>query len=215
MKKSILTVLGIMCAIALFANGGQFEKTMAKNIPAMFQTENAESLMEVINQLNRVGDAEGNRWEPYYYAAFGYIRMMSIVEPTDDQDKYLDQALEIIKKGEVIKPNDSELESLRGYVHMMRVNIDPATRGMQYSGQAMGSFGKALQLNPENPRAHYLMGRMQYDTAQFMGNGDGEACESFAKAKAILESGEKTENPFSPSWGLEGTKEALKEMCQG
>lgn len=215
MKKTALTMIGILCAAMLFANGGQFEKAMAKNIPAMYQASDTESLMGVINQLSRIGDAEGNRWEPYYYTGFGYIRMMMMTESNDDKDKYLDQALEAIKKGEGIKPNDSELESLRGYVHMMRLTVDPASRGMQYSGLAFGSFQKAISLNPKNGRAHFLLGRMQLGTAEFMGNGDGGACESYATAKVILESEEKDEQSFAPSWGLNGTIEAIKETCEG
>ncbi len=215
MKKTVLTAIGILCAAVLFANGGQFEKAMAKNIPAMYQAADPETLIGVVNQLTRIGDAEANRWEPYYYAAFGYLRLMSMVESTEDKDKYLDQGLAAIAKGEAIKANDSELESMKGYIHMMRVTIDPATRGMQYSGMAMASFQKAIALNPQNGRAHFLLGRMQFGTAQFMGNGDGGACESFAKAKAIFESEENDERSIAPSWGLGGTNEAIQQICEG
>ncbi len=215
MKKTILTAIGILCAAILLANGGQFEKAMAKNIPAMYQASDPETLLGVVNQLTRIGDAEANRWEPYYYAAFGYIRLMTMVESNEDKDKYLDQAIAAVEKGETIKSNDSELESMKGYVHMMRVTVDPASRGMQYSGLAMTSFQKAIALNPQNGRAHFLLGRMQFGTAQFMGGGDGGACESFARAKAIFESEEKDEKSIAPSWGLRGTNSAIKEMCEG
>lgn len=215
MKRTILTVIGIIYTSMAFAIGGQFEQAMAKNIPAMYQAKDVESLIKVINQLNRIGEAEGDRWEPYYYAAFGYLRMMGLSETVEDKDKYLDQALETIKKGEEIKPEDSELEALRGYVHMMRVTVDPAARGMQYSGLAFNSFSKAIELNPENARAHYLLGRMQYGTAQFMGNGDGGACESFAKAKSLFDATVKDERSFAPSWGAGQTDEAISQMCEG
>lgn len=215
MKKLILLFAVLGFSTIAFANAGQYEKAMAEGIPAMFQARDISSLTGAVNQLSRVGDAEGNKWEPYYYAAFGYIRMMDLAETAEEKDTFLDQALETIKKGEEIKPNDSELESLRGYVHMMRVTVDPATRGMQYSGLAFTSFSKAVALDGNNARAHYLLGRMQYGTAQFMGNGDGGACESFAKAKEILEGGSKSENPFAPSWGLEEANAVIKQLCKG
>lgn len=214
MKKTVLTAIGIMCAAVIFANG-QFEKAMAKNIPAMFQASDSETLLGVVNQLNRIGDAEENRWEPYYYAAFGYLRMTNFVESAEDKDKYLDQALKAVEKGDSIKPNDSELESMRGYIHMIRLTVDPGTRGQQYSGLAFASFQKAIQLNPNNGRAHFLMGRMQLGMAQFMGNGDGGACASYAKAKSIFEAEERDERSFAPSWGLNGTIAAIKETCEG
>lgn len=213
MKKTALLITGILCAAFTFANG-QFEKAMGKNIPAMFQAADAESLQTAINQLNRIGEAEKDRWEPHYYVAFGYVRMMGLSEGADKQDGYLDQALAAIEKAETIKPNDSELETMRGYVHMMRVTVDPASRGMQYSGMAFNSFNKAIKLNPENPRAHYLLGRMQYGTAQFMGGGDGGACESFANAKKLFEANEN-EQSIAPSWGAESNEEVIGQLCKG
>ena len=215
MKKTVLTLVGCMAALIMLASNGQFEKAMGENIPAMFQARDAQSLQSVINKLNRIGEAEKGKWEPHYYVAFGYIRMMAFAESAEDKDKYLDQALVAIEKGESVKPNDSELESLRGYVHMMRVTIDPPSRGMQYSGMAFTSFNKAIAIDPNNARAHFLLGRMQYGTAQFMGNGDGGACESFQKAKEILESKGQNSNPFAPTWGMGQTKEAIEQMCNG
>jgi tetratricopeptide (TPR) repeat protein len=213
MKKTALLITGILCAAFVFANG-QFEKAMGKNIPAMFQAADAESLQSAINQLNRIGEAEKNRWEPYYYAAFGYVRMMSMSEGAEKQDGFLDQALAAIDQAETIDADNSELVALRGYVHMMRVTVDPASRGMQYSGMAFNDFNKALKLNPENPRAHYLLGRMQYGTAQFMGGGDGGACESFNNAKKLFEA-QSTDQSIAPSWGAESNEEVIGQLCKG
>ncbi len=214
MKKTIVTLIGILCASLMFANNGQFEKAMAKNVPAMFQASDAGSLQSSINNLVRIGDAEGDRWEPYYYAAFGYIKMIAFVESGEEKDGYLDQALAIIEKGEAVKPSDSELEALRGYVHMMRVNVDPATRGMQYSGMAIGSFNKAIALDKNNARAHFLLGRMQFGMAQFMGGGNEDACKSFATAKEIFDSTEKDARSFAPSWGAESNEEIIAQACK-
>lgn len=215
MKKTTVLTGAFCFALIALANGGQYEKAMAKGVPAMFQARELSELTAAVNQLNRVGEAESDKWEPYYYAAFGYVRMIEMVETANEKDTYLDQALEKIRKGEEIKPNDSELEALRGYVHMMRVTIDPATRGMQYSGLAFTSFSKAVALDENNARAHYLLGRMQYGTAQFMGNGDGGACDSFSKAKTVFDKGVKAENPFAPSWGEDQNNSAIEQLCKG
>lgn len=213
MKKNLILVLGVLCATLSMANG-QFEKAMGKNIPAMFKAESAEDLQAVINQLNRIGEAEGDRWEPYYYVAFGYLRMSEMYETAEDKDKYLDLAMEAVKKGEEIKPNDSELEAMKGYVNMIKLTVDPATRGMTYSGLAFASFQKAIALNPNNPRAHFLLGRMQYGTAQFMGSGTEEACGSLFKALVMFEQQEKSDDPVAPSWGKSSTEEAIKQLCE-
>ena len=213
MKKNLILLLGVLCASLVFANG-QFEKAMGENIPAMFAAQNPADLQAVINKLDRTGEAEGDRWEPYYYAAFGYLRLSVMYEKGEDKDKYLDLAMEEVKKGEAIKPNDSEIEAMRGYIQMMKLTVDPATRGMTYSGLAFTSFQKAIKLNPDNPRAQFLMGRMQYGTAQFMGGGTDEACGSLFKAMVLFEKEEKPDNPFAPTWGEESTKEAIKQLCE-
>lgn len=213
MKKNLLIVLGLFCAVAVMANG-PYEKAMAKNVPAVFSSSDLEQLQGVINQLDRIGEAEGDRWEPYYYASFGYLRMSGMVQSAEDKDKFLDLALASVEKGEVISSDNSELEAMRGYVHMIRITVDPATRGMTYSGMAFTSFQKAVKLDPENPRAHFLLGRMQHGTAQFMGGGNEEACGSLFKALTLFTQAEQDEQSFAPSWGQGATQEAIKEICE-
>lgn len=212
MKKNIILLLGVLFATLSLANG-QFEKAMSKTISEMFKAETPDALQSAINQLNRIGEAETDRWEPHYYVAFGYIRMSDMHEAGTDKDKYLDQALEAVDKADNLKPNDSELTALRGYVHMMRVVVDPATRGMKYSGMAFNSFQSAVQQNPENPRAHYLLARMQYGTAQFMGNGDGGACETLNQAKELFEN-ELPESVIAPTWGKESNEKVIGMICK-
>ena len=213
MKKNLIIFIGLLVSSMVLANG-QFEKAMGKNIPAVFSSNDAESLQVAINQLNRIGEAEGNRWEPYYYVAFGYVRMSGMYETAEEKDKYLDLAMEAVEKGETIKPNDSEIEALKGYVNMIKLTVDPASRGMTYSGLAFNSFNKAVQLDPNNPRAHYLLGRMQYGTAQFMGGDGKEACGSLSKAQELFSQADDSSNSISPSWGKGATDEAIKQICE-
>lgn len=215
MRRTFLTLFGIVIALYTLANGGQFEKAMGKNVPVVFSASTAEELQGVINQLSRIGEAEGDRWEPYYYSAYGYIRMSGMYEKGEDKDKFLNLAIKEVDKGMAIDETNSELESLRGYCYMMQLTVDPQNRGMTYSGLAFQSFQKAIKLDPENPRAHYLMGRMQHGTAQFMGGGFEDACGSLFKALVIFKKGEESDNPFAPTWGQETTEASIKEICEG
>ncbi len=213
MKKQ--TLLSFCLLVAIVATSyGQFEKAMGRSIPAMFSADNPENLQGAINQLSRIGEAEGDRWEPYYYVAFGYLRMSQMMETLADKDKYLDLALTAIDNGDKVQPNDSELETMRGYINMMKLSADPGTRGATYSGLVFGSFQKAIQLNPDNPRAHFLLGQMQKGTAQFMGGTNDEACASFSRALELFENGGNA-NPLAPNWGKEGARGAIKQNCEG
>jgi len=211
MKKPVFVLLGLFIATLSLANG-PFEKAMGKSIPSMFSADTPESLQAAINQLNRIAEAETDRWEPHYYAAFGYLRMSSFVDTPAEKDQYLDLGLAAIEKGETLQPDDSELATLRGYLQMIKLTVDPATRGASYSGMVFASFQKAIALNPENPRAHFLLGNMQHGTAQFMGGDSSEACASFAKALSLFETATPS-SPIAPSWGKESAERSREQIC--
>ncbi|MFY0687248.1 MAG: hypothetical protein JXQ90_08790 [Cyclobacteriaceae bacterium] len=210
--KILVTTLLITLTIGTMANE-KFEKVMGENIAKMFGAQDHAALTATINQLVRIGDAEKDKWEPYYYAAFGYIRLMQMNQDKSIQDQHLTAGLEQIEKADKIKPNESEITAMRGFIYMMQLTVDPASRGQQYSGMAFEQFQKATAQNPENPRAQYLLGQMQLGTAQFFGGGDGGSCATFEKAQTLIER-EQLKSPIAPSWGIDGIIQAL-EGCKG
>lgn len=213
MKRTILTLTGIVLAFFTMANG-QFERALGKNIPLIFSSQSSEELQGVINQLERISAAETDRWESHYYTAFGYLQMSGMYKEATDKDKFLSLAMDAVKKGQKIDADNSELVALEGYVIMMQLVIDPGTRGMTHAGAATETFYKAIQLDGKNPRAHYLLGRMKYGTSQFMGGGTEDACKSLNVAKELFESLEPSTNPILPSWGKGATDEALAQICK-
>ena len=214
-----LNIIPILIAIAAlllstlgFSNDGKYTEVMQKNIQSVYTASTLEELQNSVNAFERIAAAEKTKWEPYYYASFGYI-MMSIREKEGaKKDQYLDQALVSLNKAIAIVPNESEVVAMEGFIHMIRVTVDPATRGAQYAGLAMQTFAKAIALNPENPRALSLMAQMQYGTAQFFGSPATEACGTLAKALEKFET-YKSDNVLAPQWGRE-MAEQMKSQCQ-
>ena len=164
-----------------------------------------------VNSLERIAAAEKVKWEPYYYVSFAYILMSNFEQDVAKKDLYLDQANASIEKAASINDNESEIVALVGFIHMMRVAVDPASRGAQYSGMAMQAFGKATSLNPENPRALALTAQMQYGTAKFFGSPATEACATLNAALQKFDS-YKSDNPLAPQWGREMAL-GLKKEC--
>lgn len=213
MKTSlIILLLNLLGSSAAMKANDTYAEAMNKSIQTVYSSQSIPTLQDAVNSLERIGLAEKTKWEPYYYAAFGYIMMANQEREGNKKDAYLDQATATIKKAAAIKVNDSEITALEGFVHMIRVTVDPASRGQQYSGLAMQTFGRALSLDPENPRALALLAQMQYGTAQFLGSSTAEACstnEAALKKFAAF----KSENPLAPRWGLsmaEGTMAKCK-----
>jgi hypothetical protein len=215
--KTLTIIPTILASVMLFsttlakANDSKYAEVMQKNIQAVYTTNDVVEIQNIVNTFERIGDSEKTKWEPYYYAAYGYIMMANREQEPAKKDSYLDLALQGIEKAKAIQPSESEVVALEGFVHMIRVSIDPASRGQQYSGMAMQAFGKAVALNPENPRALSLLAQMQFGMAQFFGSPVTEACVTNTKAIEKFNTG-TSENPLAPRWG-KGIAEALKAKC--
>jgi hypothetical protein len=195
-----------------FADDDKYLEAMAKNIQTVYTSKSIADLQIAVNMLDRIGSSEKTKWEPYYYAGFGYIMMANQEAEARKKDAYLDQAAACVSKAKAIAINESEIICLEGFIHMMRVTVDPASRGQQYSGLAMQAFGKASSLNPENPRALALEAQMQFGTARFFGSPTTDACLVLDRALQKFDN-YKPENALSPQWGKEMAL-GLKKECK-
>ena len=204
-------VLLLVTVGSLNADDTRYIEAMQKNIQSVYKAKSVTDLQGSVNSLERIASAEKVRWEPYYYLSFSYILMSNFEQDAAKKDLYLDQANASIEKAASINDNESEIIALVGFIHMMRVAVDPASRGAQYSGMAMQAFGKATSLNPENPRALALMAQMQYGTAKFFGSPTTEACATLNAAIQKFDS-YKSDNPLAPQWGREMAL-GLKKEC--
>jgi tetratricopeptide (TPR) repeat protein len=207
----LLAVLISLVFHAAVAEDNKYTEVMKKNIQVVYTAETIEQLQGAVNAFERVSAAEKTKWEPLYYAAFGYIMMTNQEKENAKKDAYLDLALKAIEKAKEIAPHESEIIALAGFAYMMRLRIDPATRGAEYAPLAMQMFGKAIELNSDNPRALVLMAQMQYGTAQFFGSSTTEACGLLKKSLEKFDTF-KSDNPLAPQWGKQmGNR--LKDQC--
>jgi tetratricopeptide (TPR) repeat protein len=208
-----LKVIFLLClSLSAFANNEKYVEAMKKNIEMVYKAATVEELQSAVNTLNRIGDAEKSKWEPYYYASFGNIMLATRENDGTKKDAYLDLAKASLDKAVAIQPNESEIAALEGFIHMIRVAVDPASRGPQYSMMAMQAFGKALAINPNNPRAMALLAQMQFGTAQFFKQEPTEACDANNKAIELFNN-EKPASPLAPVWG-KGMAEGMKANCK-
>ena len=214
MKTLSVILLGILFGnnTQTVVNDNKYAEVMASNIQIVYTAQSIAVLQNAVNTFERIGLSEKTKWEPYYYAAFGYIMMANQEQKATVKDAYLDQATNTLKKAAALKANDSEIVTLEGFVHMVRLTVDPESRGQQYSTLGMQKFGKANSLDPENPRALALMAQMQMGTAQFLGSPITEACatnESALQKFAAF----KSDNPFAPQWGR-AMAEETRAQCK-
>lgn len=213
MKQVILSVLFfVTVAPDLRANDEKYVEAMQKNIKSIYEARDIDSYQQSVNAFERISSAEKSRWEPLYYIAFGNVMMANISQDKQKKDAYLDRAMEVIVLAKSIRENESEIFALEGFVYMIRVTVDPQTRGMEFAPQAMMTFNRALSINPENPRALALLAQMQFGTAQFFGSPTTEACAINSKALDKFDTF-KPESVLAPVWGRQ-MAQSMKGRCQ-
>jgi tetratricopeptide (TPR) repeat protein len=216
MKNVTLTLIAFIWTIfmqtAVVANDGKYQEAMQKNIKAVYEAKSIDSYQQTVNSFERIGEAEKTKWEPFYYASFGYIMMANVETERNKRDAYLDQAVTAIKKAKALAPGESEITALEGFAYMIRLSIDPATRGQEYAGLAMQTLSKAVGMNNNNPRALSLLAQMQYGTAQFFGSPTTEACGTLTTALEKFNTF-TSDNALAPRWG-KSMAESLKANCQ-
>lgn len=212
MKTRIITVALCMLVASVFANDAKYYEAMAKNIESIYKAQTIEELQASVNSLDRIANSEKTKWEPFYYASFGYVMMANRESESTKKDSYLDLAMTSLDKAKKLKEDESEILALEGFIYMIRVTVDPASRGQQYSGMSFQAYEKALVLNPENPRALGLLAQMKYGTAQFFKSSTEDACISADLALQKFSTYTST-NPLAPQWG-KGMTERLLTNCK-
>ncbi len=135
---SLLVGVFLISIQSVLANDERYLEAMQKNIQAVYTAETIPDLQVAVNSLERIGAAEKSKWEPYYYAGFGYIMMAIREQDRTGKDLFLDQAMTAVEKAKGFSPGESEILALEGFVHMMRVTVDPPARGHQYGNRSPG-----------------------------------------------------------------------------
>ncbi len=210
--KTITFIFAVLFSTSSFATDNKYIEQMGKHIQAVYAAQSPEQYQEAVNAFDRIAAAEKKKWEPFYYSAYGSLMIANREPDAAKKDAYLDKALASIESGKVINPNESELVALEGFVHMIRVTVDPASRGQQYSGMAFQTYSKALGMNPENPRALGFLAQMQMGLAKFMGSPTTDACNTGKKALEKFTT-YKSDNLLAPQWG-KGMTESLLQGCK-
>lgn len=216
-KYSLAIVVMMLISLMTQASNEAYEKAMLKELQNMKTAVSPEELQKVANGFARIAQTMPEEWLPNYYAALALVNAgfrseggANVKDPLFDQAKvYVDNAAEI-------SPNNSEVVALQGYITMGELAVDPSSRGQRLSGLAMQTFGKAVELNNQNPRALLLLGQMEMGMAQFFGQGPEKGCGLVDSSLALFakEDAEAKEGNLNPTWGKAMAEGIKKNTCK-
>jgi len=211
--KTTFLILALTVLVTLSFGQDKYTIQMLKSIESVYSAKTTDEYQAAINSFDRIGNAEKTKWEPFYYSAWGYLMIAANEADGAKKDQFLDLSATALAKAKAINENESEIVALDGFIQMIRVTVDPATRGPQYSGLAMQAYNKALAINSENPRALGLLAQMQFGMAKFFNASTTEACATASKSLEKFQSYQSS-NELAPKWGR-GMSEGLMKQCSG
>ncbi len=212
MKKILFILLTSMVSLYSTAGDPKYMAVMERNV-AMIDTATTTTTYSVANNtFERIANANPTEWLPVYYQAYCTILMGMKQESPALKDEYFDKAEALINRADEISPENSEILVVQAWVNSMKIGVDPATRGQKLGPKAGMFTEKALQLNPENPRAHFLKGTSIFYMPANFGGGKDKALPVFEKAIEKFKAA-KPENKIVPHWG-QVPAEALLEQCK-
>jgi hypothetical protein len=211
MKKIILAIAVVFLAMFSQAGSPEFMKVMGETLGQYQYCKNVEDFQSLANKFERIANAEKGEWLPLYYHAHCNI-LMSFMEPTDakKKDEYLDAAEKSIEKIIVMAPGEAEVFALQGFLYTGRLVVNPMERGQKYSMLSGQSLGKALAMDPGNPRASILKLQNEMGTAQFYGNDPAQYCSQAFELLARWDNF-KPKSPIYPAWG----KDQVEQLVEG
>ncbi len=212
MKKILFILLTSVISLSVKAGDPKYMAVMERNV-AMIDTATTNTTYSVANNtFERIANANPTEWLPIYYQAYCTVLMGMKQETPALKDEYFDKAEALINRADEISPDNSEIVVVQSWISSMKIGVDPSTRGQKLGPKAGMLTEKALKLNPENPRAHFLKGTSLFYMPANFGGGKDKALPVFQKALEKFNAA-KPKNSIVPHWGQIPT-EALLEQCK-
>jgi hypothetical protein len=159
--------------------------------------------------MERIAAAEKSNWLPNYYVAL--INTTEAFNPANKEKvpAMIIKAQNAIDNATLISPNNDEIMVVQAMLYTVILIQDPMTNGVKYTGLVMEQYGKALAINPNNPRAVFSKAEFEIGGAKYWGTDIKPMCAQIEKSIGLF-ANFKPETPFSPKWGLDRAQEALK-----
>jgi hypothetical protein len=202
--KTLIITTALLISSLLTAQTS-FEQGMGKSLGLWGEgkAQEASALME------RIAAAEKSNWLPNYYVAL--INTTEAFNPANKEKvpAMIIKAQDAIDNATLISPNNDEIMVVQAMLYTVILIQDPMTNGVKYTGLVMEEYGKALAINPNNPRAVFSKAEFEIGSAKYWGTDTKPMCAQIEKSIGLF-ANFKPETPFSPKWGLDRAQEALK-----
>lgn len=213
MKTTLITIALMLASFAGMSQKPEYYQAMRESLGQYANCRTIDDFQALGNRFSMIANTEKGEWLPLYYHAHCYI-VMSFMEPTDakKKDAFLDAAEKSINQLVEMAPGEADVFALQAMFFTGRLVVNPMERGQQYgilSGQATG---KAMAVDPTNPRARLIKLQNDMGSARFYGKDPKEYC---GQAVELLAGWDNfmPKSPLHPSWGKDQVAKIV-ESCK-
>ncbi len=202
MKKALSIITFCLFAIAMQAQttNEKFVKAMEKALAGMDTLKTAEQWQESANAFERIALKEPKEWLPAYYVALGHNMAFNLTQDQSKQELMAKRAELFINAADALNPDHSEIYVLKSMVSSLFIRLNPMVNGQKYGPVAAAQLEKAMQLDPENPRAYMQKGLTLFFTPAQWGGDKVEGKRMFETASTKF-AAFKAASSIHPVWG--------------
>ncbi|RYY57025.1 MAG: hypothetical protein EOO09_04320 [Chitinophagaceae bacterium] len=209
MKKTIISIAFSLIFLSVFSQD-KYTAAIHKGIGLMDSASTPARYLETANYFERIANAEQSQWLAQYYTGLALIFVAyDESKDADTRDLTYDKAMAFAEKAGKLKPDNSDVTALKGYITFMKMAVSPQARAMSMIPASNALIEKAIALDPENPRARLLKGQNLFYTPEAFGGGKSKAAEVLK----IAEEKFAAQKPagIEPAWGERRCKSLLAQ----
>lgn len=209
MKKIILSLAVVFVSLVSMAQKPEYYQVMGEMLGQYANCKSVADFQELGNKFQMIASAEKSEWLPVYYHANCYIIMSFMEQDATKKDGYLDVAEKSVNKLIEMVPAEAEVYVLQAFCLTGRLVVNPMERGQEYGGLVGQATGKALAIDPSNPRAQLMKIQMDMGSAPYMGLDPKSFCP---QAKELLANWDnfKPKSQLHPNWGKDQVEGIVK-----
>lgn len=211
--KTIMMVTTLFVSVGIFSQERGQPNPTAQLVAQLDKATDVGDYELLETRFAALAKADGG-WLSNYYAALCDVRIGFLLQRDGERiESYSDRGLRHVQQAlaaldtAVQRDELAEVYTVASLLYRTKVFINPMTMGPKYGPVAEKYVQRALQLNPDNPRAIYVDAWNKYHTPKAWGGDKEQARALAAKSLSIL----AKESPGTqPHWGARENKLLLK-----
>jgi len=200
MKTILFTIIFALVSITGFSQSSEYYQAMGESLGGYSNCKTADDFRALGNRFERIAQAETDQWLPLYYHAHCNIIAAFIETDAAKKDAILDLVEKSMNRMIELASDEADVFALQAMFYTARLVVNPMERGQKYGMLSDQAVGRALGIDPTNPRARLIKLQNEMGSAQFYGKDTKVYCDEAGQLLANWDNF-KPKSPLYPDWG--------------